>query len=600
MNKFEFKNLTPFKWFVLENFPFIEADFDALTEWQLFCKIGKEINKIINSTNTLGTQVESLTDYVKNYFDNLDVQEEINNKLNEMVEDGTLQEIITSYLNVKGILAFNTKADMKNATNIIDGSFVKTFGNLEFNDGYGEFYKIREIKNTDVVDDINIIAIMTNPDLVAELIKNQTIEDIETKLAKIENDWLDPLNYGAVGDGITDDYAVLQACINQGNVRLSKGSYYVSQPIEIPSNRVFDGGNCIIKPNTNQYAILLNGQSLNNAIVEVVLKNIQIRMPNGGNGIKIKDSYFIYIDNINIIEMVGNNLIGIDIENGFNHIITNSRIYGGTGYEGQIGLNIVATKEQDGITNMTNCKYDSLLIQNIDYGVKTNYQTTANMIEFNNMGFSNCNYCFYLDGYCLPMKISNTRMEGGNRSNKRGFYIGSNILLSIDTLNAYNIDYVIANYSSLGGVGLKLYGDIVITGTVTTPKKYFIETSKTSSIFLYGKLYLQSNAYNDILADVFQDYSTFICCTDYQFGGDNTNSNIALSPIIKVIRKTTTDIVNVRGIKGCEIMVYCDTPHTIASSSSSDTSLLTTAITMIPYKLYKIKLLDTSKFTVIE
>ena len=46
MNKFNFNKLTPFKWFVIENFPFIEADFDTLTEWQLFCKLGKEINKI--------------------------------------------------------------------------------------------------------------------------------------------------------------------------------------------------------------------------------------------------------------------------------------------------------------------------------------------------------------------------------------------------------------------------------------------------------------------------------------------------------------------------------------------------------------------------
>lgn len=36
----------------------------------------------------------ALKDYVDNYFDNLDVQEEINNKLDAMVEDGTLAEII--------------------------------------------------------------------------------------------------------------------------------------------------------------------------------------------------------------------------------------------------------------------------------------------------------------------------------------------------------------------------------------------------------------------------------------------------------------------------------------------------------------------------
>ena len=101
MDKFNYSNLTPFKWFVLQNFPFIEAQFDALTNWQLFEKLGREINKLINSENTLGSQVEDVTNafielqnYVNTYFDNLDVQEEINNKLDAMVEDGTLDQII--------------------------------------------------------------------------------------------------------------------------------------------------------------------------------------------------------------------------------------------------------------------------------------------------------------------------------------------------------------------------------------------------------------------------------------------------------------------------------------------------------------------------
>ena len=104
---FIYKNLSPFKWFVLENFPFLEADFDALTEWQLFCKLGKEINKIIASQNLVGKQAEDLTkafndlyNYVNNYFKNLDIQTEINNKLNEMAEDGTLANIIEDYATI--------------------------------------------------------------------------------------------------------------------------------------------------------------------------------------------------------------------------------------------------------------------------------------------------------------------------------------------------------------------------------------------------------------------------------------------------------------------------------------------------------------------
>lgn len=112
---FTYTNLTPFKWYVLENFPFIEADFDALTNWQLFCKLGKEMNKIIKSVNVSGEQVETLTNaynnlqnyvnnklnemdnYINNYFNNLDVQEEINNKLDEMAESGELQEIFEQF-----------------------------------------------------------------------------------------------------------------------------------------------------------------------------------------------------------------------------------------------------------------------------------------------------------------------------------------------------------------------------------------------------------------------------------------------------------------------------------------------------------------------
>lgn len=89
-----FKRIPPFKWFVLQNFPFIEEDFDAITNYQLLCKIVEYLNLTIGKTNELGTQVENLT----NWFNNLDVQDEINNKLDEMAEDGTLAEIINEQI----------------------------------------------------------------------------------------------------------------------------------------------------------------------------------------------------------------------------------------------------------------------------------------------------------------------------------------------------------------------------------------------------------------------------------------------------------------------------------------------------------------------
>ena len=226
MNKFNFNKLTPFKWFVLENFPFIEADFDALTEWQLFCKLGKEMNKIINSENTLGTQMENVTNafidlqnYVNNYFDNLDVQDEINNKLNEMAQDGTLQEIIAEYLNTKSLLGFDNVSDMINSENLIEGSYAKTLGFHNLNDGGSKIYKkIKEQSATNVNGRTKIN--LGHDDLYAI-----SLDDI-----------INVKEYGAKGDGITDDTEAIQFCIDtfpHRTIYFPAGNYLISQPLNI-------------------------------------------------------------------------------------------------------------------------------------------------------------------------------------------------------------------------------------------------------------------------------------------------------------------------------------------------------------------------------
>ena len=133
-------------------------------------------NTVIPTINQNGEAVEELQNlfielknYVDNYFENLDIQTEINNKLDEMAESGELTEILTSYLELKCIYGYNTIAEMKEAENLVDGSFAKTYGKNSLNDGYGAFYKIREILNTDIIDNDNIIA-LDNPNLVAEKI----------------------------------------------------------------------------------------------------------------------------------------------------------------------------------------------------------------------------------------------------------------------------------------------------------------------------------------------------------------------------------------------------------------------------------------------
>ena len=176
MNKFDYKNLTPFKWFVLENFPFIEADFDALTDWQLYCKLGKEINKIIDSQNVVGTEMEKfsqafieLQNYVDNYFKNLDVQDEINNKLNEMVEDGTLAKIINQEIfdDLKEEIQQN-KTDIETINKKIFGNVPKVHY-IYRNGQYGDAIAI-ELENNNILIDLGIVDGLDN--LIAYLITN--------------------------------------------------------------------------------------------------------------------------------------------------------------------------------------------------------------------------------------------------------------------------------------------------------------------------------------------------------------------------------------------------------------------------------------------
>lgn len=120
---------------------------------------------------------------IEEWIENVDLQEFVDNKLDEMAESGELTEIIASYLNVNSILAFNTKSDMKNADNLINGSFARTYGTTTYDDGLGCFYKIRTITSGDVVDEDNIVALSVSNTLIAEKMKDSPIgklSDLDT------------------------------------------------------------------------------------------------------------------------------------------------------------------------------------------------------------------------------------------------------------------------------------------------------------------------------------------------------------------------------------------------------------------------------------
>ena len=73
-------------------------DKESGTVLQQTARMYKKVNETVEQVNQLTEQFNDLHDYVYDYFDNLDVQEEINNKLDDMATDGSLTTLISNYL----------------------------------------------------------------------------------------------------------------------------------------------------------------------------------------------------------------------------------------------------------------------------------------------------------------------------------------------------------------------------------------------------------------------------------------------------------------------------------------------------------------------
>ena len=73
-------------------------DRESGTVLQQTARMYAKINELVKAVNGMDKVVKEYVDYINNYFNNLDVQDEIDNKLDEMVEDGTLEEIIGHYI----------------------------------------------------------------------------------------------------------------------------------------------------------------------------------------------------------------------------------------------------------------------------------------------------------------------------------------------------------------------------------------------------------------------------------------------------------------------------------------------------------------------
>lgn len=197
-----------------------------------------------NAVTELQNLYIELKNYVDNYFTNLDVQEEINKKLDDMAEDGTLQNIISQFLKLSSLLSFDTVESLKNSNNLINGSYACTLGFYNINDGGKAFYKIENLTTNDIIDNITIIPLKNN--LIAKLISNGIVNIKQ---------------FGAYGDGEHDDTQNIQKAIDYA-YNLENNNFYNSLKIIVPKGKYLVTSQLTFKSST------LNGSELSNIIVE--------------------------------------------------------------------------------------------------------------------------------------------------------------------------------------------------------------------------------------------------------------------------------------------------------------------------------------------
>lgn len=198
--------------------------------------LNKQVIPVVNKNDAkvaeLTTLANNLQNYIENYFNNLDVQEEINTKLDEMVTSGQLEDLLFNFFKIN--VVFNTVAEMKKDSNLQVGQKISTLGYYAVNDGGGAQYIIKNtLDNTKWNEHLN-------NDLYAELI----VGDI----------YYPKMCGYSVNNSTTTNNSILQFIVNNAvNVNLPDDHIYdigtitISKSIKIKNGKV--NGGFILNPN---------------------------------------------------------------------------------------------------------------------------------------------------------------------------------------------------------------------------------------------------------------------------------------------------------------------------------------------------------------
>lgn len=475
------KSLNPFGKFccTIGNLPtsyMISLTYEEQLLW--FCNFLQ--NNVIPAVNNNAECLTELQNYVANYFSNLNVQDEINNKLDEMAQDGTLQNLIEQFLQLNSLLCFNNVQDLKNSPSLISGSFAKTLGYYEINDGGEATYFITSTLNeNETENDLNIIKL--NNGLYAHLVYN-TILNVK--------------QFGMYCNNINDDGDLLQNIIN-----FSKEGDIIS----FPNSLIKIGKEIeITKP------IILKGTSNTSKGTTFYFNNT--------SGLSLKANYII-IENINIIDSNRPDYSTLNI--------TNNNF-------GNVGVRF---EYNDNYSN-GGCKLINCFINNFNVGIAIyNTITTSNQWSGAYRVFENCIITYNDVGILLKNGATFNKVQGGNISENEHNGIYSNAENSYNILelngtalenNGINTNFTNEIFSDFGIYNIG-NSKLNFVNCYLELMKCFVESGATFNLInshIHSNVYMSGNG--QILSDgSFAPYKTIITnAIDLVTRMNNTNCPI--------------------------------------------------------------------------
>ena len=280
---------------------------------------------------TLTETVNTFTAFVTNYFDNLDVQQEINNKLDDMVQQGTLQpllapyvaeglpDVVTDWLNenvnpvgsavmVDASLTISGAAADAKATgdNLSDlANDIGNLSNLDTNDKSNLVSAINEVNGYFLggIEESVSAWLDEHPEATTTVEDSSLTEDKFTDTLKLKTikDYVTPEMFGAFGDGVTDDTNAVQTALNSGKAVIADKIYAITTVIAknvdlqingtikgqviVADNACVHGG--IIQQTTDEPCVIITCIDDTNGVQNGILYNCHLKPVNTGIGIKL-------------------------------------------------------------------------------------------------------------------------------------------------------------------------------------------------------------------------------------------------------------------------------------------------------------------------